>query len=50
MQTLFLVLALCVALGLGFCFGVVVGIKDCKRRFNIPLGAVGVDNDGFVYS
>lgn len=25
-----------------FGFGIVVGIKDCKRRFNIPLGEMPV--------
>lgn len=50
MQTLFFLLALAVALGLGFCGGVIVGIKDCKRRFGVPLGAVGVDDNGYIYS
>lgn len=50
MQTLFFILCAVVACLLSFIFGILVGIKDCKRRFSIPYGAVGVDNDGYIYS
>lgn len=33
-----------------FCGGVCVGISDCKRKFGIPKSAVGVDEDGYIYS
>lgn len=46
MTTLLFFLVAAVALLLAFCFGVVVGIKDCKRRFNVPPGAVEVDANG----
>lgn len=30
----------------GCVIGVMIGIRDCKRTFDIPYGAVGVDEDG----
>ena len=50
LQTLWLILALLSACGIGFAIGVIVGIVDCKRMFGIPKGAVGVDENGYIYS
>lgn len=30
--------------------GIIVGIADCKKRFNVPKGATGVDDDGYNFS
>lgn len=30
--------------------GICLGIANCKRRFLIPKGATGVDDNGYVYS
>lgn len=42
-----------IALGLIFCAGLIVGvmlgIRDCKRTFNIPYSATGVYADGEYY-
>lgn len=39
---------------LGFCAvfygGIILGMADCKRRFGIPKGAIGVDDNGYIYS
>lgn len=35
-----------VAIVLAFYIGIIVGIADCKRRFQVPKGAVGVDEHG----
>lgn len=43
----YLVLALVVLVTLYA--GIVIGVSDCKKRFNIPKGAIGVDNDGYIY-
>ena len=33
-----------------FLAGAVVGIRDCKKKFAIPKGAVGVNADGsYIY-
>ena len=34
----------------GFYAGICFGVSDCKRRFGIPKSAVGVDEDGYIYS
>lgn len=43
-----LVATLCI-LSAFYC-GILVGIKDCKRRFGIPKKAVAADDDGYIYS
>lgn len=49
MTCVFYALLVCVvALGI-FYFGITVGISDCKRRFQIPHGAVGVNENGYYY-
>ncbi len=47
-MVLFLLMAV-VALLAAFYAGIVVGIKDCKRRFKIPYGATGVNSEGVYY-
>lgn len=49
MLTFFFVLGLLTALLIGFVIGALVGIKDCKNTFGIPVGAVGVNDDGYIY-
>lgn len=50
-MTLFLILLAVVLLLGAFYLGIVVGIKDCKKQFNIPKKATGVCEDGeFIYN
>ena len=42
METIFIVLVAVVAMLMAFAFGIIVGIKDCKRRFNIPAGELPI--------
>lgn len=30
--------------------GIIIGIHECKKQFNIPKGATGVDENGYIYS
>ena len=46
MNSLFFILCALVVLVLVFYAGIIVGIADCKRRFQVPKGAVGVDKNG----
>ena len=50
MNVLFYLLAGAAVLLAVFAFGVLIGIADCKRRFGVPKGAVGVDDNGYIYS
>lgn len=43
---LFIILVAAAALVIAFYAGALFGIADCKRRFSIPKGALGVDVDG----
>ena len=33
-----------------FYCGICLGIANCKRRFLIPKGATGVNDNGYIYS
>lgn len=47
----FFYLLVCIVGVLGaFYAGILFGIHDCKKRFSIPKGAVGVDEHGYIYS
>ena len=51
MNVFFYLLAGSVVLLAVFAFGVLVGIADCKRRFQVPKGSVGVDANGnYIFS
>lgn len=32
-----------------FLAGAVVGTRDCKKKFRIPMKAVGMTDNGYVY-
>lgn len=37
------------SLVIAFYAGIFFGIHDCKRRFKLPKGAQGVDDNGCIY-
>lgn len=50
MNVLIILLASAIVLLAVFGAGILVGIADCKRRFGVPKGAMGVDENGYIYS
>lgn len=50
MNSLFYILLFVLVALIAFYGGIFVGIKDCKRRFNLPVGSCGVDDDGNICS
>lgn len=49
MGTLLIICLACVCLLGGLFAGIIIGITDCKRTFQIPKGAMGVDENGYIY-
>lgn len=50
MENVFFFLLCFLAIAFAFYGGIILGIADCKRRFGIPKQAIGVDDNGYIYS
>ena len=48
-MTLLIVLLVLLACLISFYGGIIAGVNDAKKTFNIPKGATGVNENGYIF-